>query len=164
MITRSTILKLHKHGLNVVILTKGGKRSMRDFDILGPGDAYATTLTLLDPRQSREWEPGAASPIERIAVLREAHDRGIETWVSFEPVIYPEVTKELLLLTKDFVGHYKVGTMNYHPQGKTVDWKKFGWDMKREMDELGVHYYFKKDLLREMGVKPGDFLQTWMCG
>ena len=162
-LTREAICILHAHGLNVVILTKGGKRSMRDFDLLGPGDAYATTLTLTDARSSLFWEPGAASPAGRIAALHEAHARGIETWVSFEPVIYPSETFRLLRATSDIVGHYKVGTMNYHPHGKTIDWHRFGWEMKEMMDRMGVHYYFKKDLLREMGVKPGEFPQTWIC-
>lgn len=162
-LTRKCIMALHENGLNVIILTKGGKRSMRDFDLLTPQDAYATTLTLLHNADSWKWEPNAATPTERVEALEEAHNRGIETWVSFEPVIYPDVTRALLLLTKDFVGHYKVGTMNYHPQGKHVDWRVFGWEMKREMDRLGVKYYFKKDLLNEMGVLPANFRQTWVC-
>lgn len=162
-ITRKTISILHSYGLNVVILTKGGARSMRDFDILTPNDAYATTLTLTTDEASLKWEPGAALPSERIEALQTAYHFGIETWVSFEPVIFPEETFKLLDLTKRFVRHYKVGTMNYHPQGKNTDWGKFGWEMKRRMDLLGVNYYFKMDLLREMGIVPSKFQQKWVC-
>ena len=162
-LTRKCIMALHKVGLNVIILTKGGYRSMRDFDLLTPQDAYATTLTCLGETASKKWEPNAAPPLERMTALKQAHNKGIETWVSFEPVIYPEVTKELLLLTKDYVGHYKVGTMNYHPQGKNVDWYNFGWQIKKMMDNCKVHYYFKKDLLREMRINPIEFKQTWVC-
>jgi len=35
--------------------------------------------------------------------------------------------------------------------------------MKRIMDRMGVKYYFKKDLLKEMGVSPDNFKQTWIC-
>lgn len=163
-LTRNAITLLHKYGLKVVILTKGGQRSMRDFDLLGPEDAYATTLTCDNEPDSLRWEPGAAPPVERIAALKEAHARGIETWVSFEPVIYPEQTANLLATTRSFVGHYKIGTMNYHPHGKTIDWNKFGWDMKTRLDRLGVRYYFKKDLLKEMRVDASMFTQTWTCG
>lgn len=163
-LTRSTIEILHMYGLGVIILTKGGKRSMRDFDMLKPGvDAYATTLTLTTEEKSNLWEPGAAPPAERIAALQEAHSRGIETWVSFEPVIYPQETFKLLELTHTFVDHYKVGTMNYHPQGKSTDWKAFGFAMKRVMDAMGVKYYFKNDLLREMGILPAEFKQKVVC-
>ncbi len=162
-LTRKCIKALHDAGLNVVILTKGGRRSQRDFDLLTPKDAYATTLTLVHSADSLRWEPNAATPDERVEALLTAHKLGIETWVSFEPVIYPSATMELLKITKDFVGHYKVGTMNYHPQGKNVDWRHFGWEIKRVMDRLSIKYYFKKDLLKEMGVFPANFQQTWVC-
>ena len=161
--TRHTIEILHKYGKGVIILTKGGKRSMRDFDLLTSKDAYATTLTLDNDVDSLKWEINAALPSERIEALREAHNRGIETWVSFEPVIYPEQTKHLLELTKEFVNHYKVGTMNYHPQGKLTNWRQFGNDMKYIMDAQGIKYYFKNDLLREMGILPANFKQMWVC-
>lgn len=162
-LTRKAIKILHNHALNVIILTKGGLRSARDFDLLTPQDAYAATLTCDNPIDSLRWEPFAARPIERINVLEEAHSRGIETWVSLEPVIYPEQTIALVQQTYKFVGHYKIGTMNYHPQGKNVNWRSFGWEIKRMMDELGIHYYFKKDLLKEMGVLSVNFKQTWVC-
>ncbi len=162
-LTRDCIIALHEAGLNVHILTKAGHRSMRDFDLLTKNDAYATSLTLTNELLSRRWEPHASSPQERIDALKEAHSKGIETWVSFEPMIYPEETFALFQMTKDFVGHYKVGTMNYHPQGKMTNWVNFGWKMKRMMDNSKVPYYFKKDLLREMGVIPSEFQNTWIC-
>jgi len=161
-LTRKCIVALHKAGLNVHILTKGGYRSMRDFDILTPQDAYATTLTCLKSEDSLKWEPNAALPNERIDALKEAHKRGIETWVSFEPVIYPSDTVALLNCTFPFVNHYKVGTMNYHPHGKSINWGEYGRSMKRIMDKIGVKYYFKKDLLKEMGLQPFQFRQTWV--
>jgi DNA repair photolyase len=162
-LTRKCIMALHECGLNVVILTKGGRRSMRDFDLLTSKDAYATTLTLTNDPDSLHWEPYAAIPSERIEALVEAHKRGIETWVSFEPVIYPEQTTKLLMLTREFIGHAKIGKLNYHPQGKTVNWRKFGWSIKGLMDGMGVKYYFKNDLIKEMGVLPSTFHQTFVC-
>lgn len=162
-LTHHAISILHEHGFYVHILTKGGKRSMRDFDLLSDKDAYATTLTCINPEDSLRWEPYAALPDERIDALKEAHRRGIETWVSFEPVIYPRDTVALLNRTFPFVGHYKVGTMNYHPHGKSINWREYGFSMKRIMDAMGIKYYFKKDLLREMGKSPENFKQTWVC-
>lgn len=157
LLTRKTITALHSAGLNIIILTKGGSRSMRDFDILTSKDAYATTLTCLHEPDSLHWEPHAALPKERINALKKAHELGIETWVSLEPVLYPQETKCLVEITKGFVGHYKVGVLNYHPHGKSVNWKQFGFEMKRIMDNEGIHYYFKKDLLKEMGILPHQF-------
>lgn len=162
-LTRKCIMALHECGLNVIILTKGGKRAMRDFDLLTPQDAFATTLTCLHEADSLYWESKSALPKDRIRSLMEAHKRGIETWVSLEPVIYPKDAKHLVELTHEFVGHYKVGTMNYHPHGKSIDWKAFGFEMKRFMDKEGIKYYFKKDLIREMGIPYNQFQQTWIC-
>jgi DNA repair photolyase len=160
-ITRSAIRTLHAAGLNVIILTKGGKRSMRDFALLGHKDAYATTLTCDNVADSLNWEPCAAVPDERIEALRTAHDLGIETWVSFEPVLYPEQVYNLLNRITGFVSHVKVGTLNYHPHGKTIDWKAFGFMMYSKLQNAGVKYYFKKDLLKNMGV--AEFKQNWEC-
>lgn len=162
-ITRKCIMALHEAGLNVHILTKAGIKATRDFDLLTTQDAFATTLTCMHEADSLYWESGAALPVSRIQSLMQAHQQGIETWVSFEPVIYPQDVIYLTEVTNSFVGHYKVGTMNYHPHGKTIDWHDFGWKIKEFMDKYNIKYYFKKDLLKEMKVKSEDFKQTWVC-
>lgn len=162
-LTRNAIKILHNYGLNVIILTKGGLRATRDFDLLTPQDAFAVTLTLLDDIESKKWEGGASLPSERIESLKRAKEKGIPTWVSLEPVIYPEKTIELVRQTYPLVGHYKVGTLNYHPHGQSIDWAGYGWKMKRLLDSLGGRYYFKKDLLKEMRLAPYQFKQTFTC-
>ena len=152
-LTRAAIDILHAHGLKVTILTKGGLRATRDFDLLGPGDQFAVTLTFTDNADSERWEPGAALPGERIKSLEMAHSRGIETWVSLEPVIHPAQTACLVEMTMGYVDEYRLGMLNYHEHAKSIDWKEFGWDMKRILDHLGVKYMIKKDLLYAMGIK-----------
>ncbi len=154
--TRQAIVILHAHGLKVIILTKGGKRATRDFDLLGPGDQFATTLTCVDDETSRWWEPGAALPEERMESLVEANSRGIQTWVSLEPVLYPNAVKQLIMLTRDFTGFYKVGKLNYHPWALKVDWAKFAREITEFMDTLGVRYFVKADLAKFLG-KPIGF-------
>jgi DNA repair photolyase len=152
-LTRQTIEILHAAGLNVTILTKGGNRALRDFDLLRPGDAFAVTLTCLDETETEYWEPGAAPTRERLHTLSVAHNMGIETWVSFEPVLYPEETMALIKATKDYVDHIKVGTLNYHEHADTIDWRSFGWSVKAMMDGLEISYYLKADLRYAMGIK-----------
>ncbi|MFC1981090.1 radical SAM protein [Chloroflexota bacterium] len=147
-LTRQAIEILHKNGFNVTILTKGGKRAERDFDLLTPEDNFAVTLTFLDEQKSLQWEPGAAIPEERIDSLRKAHRLGITTWVSLEPVIEPAETLEIIRQTHSFVDLFKVGKLNYHPRGKEVDWHKFLIDCIALLEECGSHYYIKKDLRR----------------
>ncbi len=93
--TRQAIRILHDHDFTVCLLTKGGTRALRDLNLFSDGDVFGGTLTFLDDKDSREWEPGAALPADRIASLRAYHDRGVPTWVSLEPVIRPEVTLEM---------------------------------------------------------------------
>lgn len=162
-LTRKAIMALHAAGLNVIILTKGGNRSLRDFDLLTPKDAYATTLTLVNEGLSAKYEPGAAPPRERIEALKLAHERGIETWVSCEPVINPTTTMALVMGSYPFVGHFKVGTLNYSSEAAFIDWGRFGWQIKRFMDRNHILYYFKRDLVEKMNVPFERFHQTWEC-
>ncbi len=65
-LTRQAIIATHNAGMPVCILTKGGKRSLKDIDLFTPEDAYAVTLTCYSDEQSLQWEPGAAVTSERI--------------------------------------------------------------------------------------------------
>lgn len=145
-LTRQAIEILHENNLSVTILTKGGKRAERDFDLLQPGDQFATTLTFLDKKRSLQWEPGAAIPEERIESLKRAHELGIKTWVSLEPVIDPDESIEIVRQTHSFVDLYKVGKINYHKIEESIDWSKFLKNVKVVLDDRGCKYYIKKDL------------------
>lgn len=155
-ITRRAIQILHARHFNVTILTKGGWRAERDFDLLRLGDEFATTLTFLDEAKSLQWEPGAASPKERILTLMRAKTLGIKTWVSLEPVIDPGATLQIIKRTHAFVDLYKVGTLNnaeklpprYMPQVAFIDWPKFAKNVVATLKEYGCEYYIKKDLRR----------------
>ena len=160
-LTRRAIEILHAANLGVAILTKGGFRATHDFDLLDGGDLFGTTLTFMDPKLSRTWEPGAALPIDRLLSLDDAHKRGIGTWVSCEPVIDYTETLALIEATAKFVDVFKVGTLNY--SGKLprdlvpppVDWKVFAQEVVGLLDRLGANYYIKKDLARYIGRPDG---------
>jgi DNA repair photolyase len=145
-LSRQAIQILHSCGLSIMILTKGGLRAQRDFDLLSDKDWFGITLTNLDNKLSLKWEPGASPPEERIHILHMAHEKGIKTWVSLEPVLYPDVTLEIIRQTHSFTDKFKVGTLNYHPHTKNIDWHKFAVDVKSLLSELGCDYYLKEDL------------------
>ncbi len=145
-LTRQAIEILHDNNFTVAILTKGGKRAERDFDLLSPKDSFAVTLTFLDEQNSIKWEPKAAIPEERIESLKKAHDLGIKTWVSLEPVINPDATMEVIRQTHTFVDLYKVGKINYHKIEESIDWSMFLRNVKTILEAYGSQYYIKKDL------------------
>lgn len=146
-LTHYSLKKLIENGNVVKVLTKGGTRAVRDFDIMAIGDCdFGSTLTFLDEARSIEWEPYAASPENRLSALRVAKERGIRTWVSLEPVIDPEAVYEIIQATHEFVDLYKVGKINYHPLSKTIDWHKFRVTVESLLTSLNKDSYIKDDL------------------
>lgn len=146
-LTRQTIQALQTHGLGVCTLTKGGSRALRDIDLFRPDrDAFASTLTSLDPDVSRRWEAEAALPADRLATLKTFHDAGIFTWVSLEPVLDTAAALEIIKATHEFVDLYKVGRINYHRLTKETDWADFARRVTDLLNRLGVRHYIKADL------------------
>lgn len=149
-LTRETIKILHKNNITVHILTKGGKKSERDFDLLLANrnqSWYGATLTFIDNKHSKLYEPNASLPKERFEVLRRAFVYGIKTWVSLEPVIDPEQTLEIIRQTHSFINKYKIGKWNYSKEADKIDWKAFINDAIELLERYNSKYYIKKDLL-----------------
>lgn len=152
-LARKAIEILHANSVAVRILTKGGQRSTRDFDLLWKDDgsddpridAYGATLTLLDDRE-HQFEPNAAPTYERIHALEEAHERGIYTWVSLEPVIDPKQTLQLITMTHEIVDEFKVGKWNHDSRANNIDWKTFVKQAVSLLEKYGNKYYIKRDL------------------
>jgi DNA repair photolyase len=146
-LARHAITALADNGNAIRILTKGGMRAARDFDVMASCDCeFGATLTFLDDARSAEWEPGAATPADRISALRGAKSHGIKTWVSLEPVIDPEEVYGIIRATHGFVDLYKVGKLNYHPLSKKIDWHDFRIRVESLLASLGKDFYIKDDL------------------
>jgi len=149
-VTREAIKILHAAGLSVQVLTKGGRRALRDLDLFGPGDAFATTLTWLNDGDSAMWEPGAELPQERIETIEQFHAAGIPTWVSLEPVLDPAIALLIIEETAKCVDLFKIGRWNYDARANAIDWGQFGRDAVNLCESLGNAYYIKNDLRVEM--------------
>ncbi len=146
-ITRKAIEILNKYNQNFQILTKNGNLAKRDFDLYKKKDTYAVTLTFDNKIDSRKYEPKADIPKNRIKSLEEAHKLGIETWVSLEPVILPSQSLNLIDLTYEFVGLYKVGKLNGYPKIESkINWREFGKRAINKLKGYNKEFYIKKDL------------------
>lgn len=147
--TREIIKAIKESGNHVQILTKNGIGAQRDFDLLDSNDwlgvTYAgyKTSPVLPPKE----EPNAGWPIDRFRALVLAKNKGINTWVSCEPVFDTEAIYRMVE-TGDYIDLFKIGKLNYHPS--TVDWAKFGWIAEECCKEHGRNYYIKDSLRREM--------------
>ena len=141
-VTREIISLLKNTGNNVQILTKGNGR--RDFDLLGPEDWFGITL---DGGKTGK-DTIANFPLLRAETLREAHNRGIKTWVSFEPVLNAETVLSNIKYVATFVDKVKIGKLNYHPSD--INWAEFGRNAEELCQKLGLNYYIKESLRAEM--------------
>ena len=131
--TREIIKLLKEYGNHVQILTKGDGR--RDFDLLDSGDWYGVTC------EGTEM----SYPIN----LCFARNRGIKTWISFEPVINANRVLELIGWAA-YVGidKVKIGKLNYHPSD--INWASFGRMAEAMCQNHGLDYYIKDSLRAEM--------------
>lgn len=148
-VTSKAIAILHKYKIKVVVLTKGGLRSEKDFGLFSENkqlSKYGATLTFFNSADSLRYEPRAALPEERISVLEKAHRLGIETWASLEPVIDPAQSLELIDRCKDFVDTFKIGKWNHDKESNKIDWKKFYYDSIALLEKNKSRYYIKNDL------------------
>jgi len=149
-LTRGVIRILIKYDLPFTILTKGGTRIMRDFDLLQWYDKFRFGTSLVwfcDDGNAGRWEPNAASVEDRIRAIQKAKEAGMATWVSLEPVIIPEHAIELIKRIHPYVDHWKVGKINHNKKiEQTVDWILFRDRVEDLLGYLGADFYIKKSL------------------
>lgn len=146
-ISRHILKTFREFDVPFQVLTKGGMRACADFDLYGPHDAFATTLTT-DGAEAWTWEPGAADPSDRIRAITTAHRKHIETWLSLEPVMDPACSLRLIESLRDIVDLYKIGKLNHDPRANGIDWRIFGIRAIDLCEKFGKPYYVKADLAK----------------
>ena len=149
--TRKVLEILNFYGHKVAILTKNPEKALKDLDLIksfGNRIKIGSTLVFDNDIDSFEWENGAPMPKSRINGLREFSENGVITWASFEPVVYPVQSLNLLKEVSSFINHVKIGKINnYKGIDKGIDWSKFIFDSVRICRDSNVNFYIKKDLL-----------------
>lgn len=146
-VTRDIIRLLKQAGCHVQILTKSGMSAASDFDLLDKNDWFGVTISG-NSDQIDENEPNAAPLSERTLSLFKAKNKGIKTWVSFEPVYDEDIVYSTI---KDYecIDMYRIGKLNYYPSN--IDWNKFAKTCKALCQRYGRSYYIKEELKKEMG-------------
>ena len=148
-ITRQILRIVRQYGLNSKILTKGTYSLIRrDFDLLKTARTeLGITVCFVDDSMRQEWEPNAAPVADRFRILKEAHEEGIYTWVSLEPVIVPEQALRVIEQAAPYVDFWKVGKLNHMKEiEQKVDWHQFHIDVVKLLNSLHAKYYIKEDL------------------
>ena len=149
-ITRKALEIFLENRIPVAILTKGGTRLLQDIDIIKKFEDHimvGATITTMDEELSKEWEPGAASPQDRVEMLEKVKDQGIKTWASFEPVIDTRHAIDAIEKTLHCVDVYKVGKMNnFRTAEKNPDWQAFLDSVVAKLRKAEKPLYIKHDL------------------
>ena len=149
MTIREALIMLNEYHAPVAVLSKGGLKLLRDKDVFasfGSRISVGTTLTFMDENKSREWEPYASSPEERLTLLKTLHDEGIPTFASFEPTIEPSESLKLIerTLKDDSVDHYKIGKLNHYKIGVSdKEWAQYLRDCIALLRPAGKKVYYK---------------------
>jgi len=155
-LTRSVlkILSASKH--NIMVLTKNPLIALRDVDILVKRNfMLGTTVISLFPNKYEKYAP---RPELRLDALKIAHELGVKTWLSIEPII-PHISFNLcetIFRTYKFIDYYVLGAINYAKQlNLKINIKGLGkWyrenipyiiEILREMHKP---YFIKKELAR----------------
>lgn len=148
LLTRKALEIIKKYGLKSQILTKGGKLVERDFGLFKACQTeLGVTLCFMNDALRQRWEPNAAPVSERLGLLKAAHEQGIYTWVSLEPVIDPDEALAVIRYAHPWVRRWKVGKLNHmRAVEQGVDWKKFRADVVALLQKTGANYYIKDDL------------------
>lgn len=148
--TRKVLSALLDNQIHVSVLTKNPEKAIKDIDIMSEFEFFkiGTTLTCYEDDHSLLWERGAPTGKNRIQGLREFAERGIKTWVSFEPVIYPEETLNMIEIVSKFADHVKIGKINNHPREKDVNWKEFVDKAVLICRDKKLKFYVKDDLAK----------------
>lgn len=149
-VTRGALKLLLYNHIPVAILTKGGERIERDIDLIssfGESIKVGASLTFSDAGMSFEWEPKAALPEDRLAMLRLFTAAGIRTWASFEPVVDPDQSLRMIRASLDVVGEYRLGKLNhYKGLDAGIDWAAYLSQAVALLREKGKSFYVKQDL------------------
>ncbi len=148
-VTREIIKLLKESQNHVQILTKNGEDALRDLDLLDDNDWFGVSYAGYTAigKEASEYEPFAAPPFERLAALWAAHEVGIKTWVSCEPVLNAQSVYNLIAFG-DYIDRFKIGKLNYHPSD--INWAEFGRKAEELCIQYGRDYYIKDSLRKEM--------------
>ena len=131
-------------------------------DFIGLFWAYKRDLAIGFTLTGHDYlEPNASPNAERIEAMRKLHEAGFKTFVSAEPIIDFENSKEMILKTAGYCDLYKIGLES----GKKYDKKQLQNFIKWVIGEfIGsdpatpylLRIYFKDSLLRQAGIQRED--------
>lgn len=152
--TIDMIKLLKRYGCHIMFCTKG-KIDEEVLGILDSKDSVGITITCGDEMASK-YESKSLRPSERIAQLKKFYDKGIETWISIEPVLEPNYIYSLLESENmNFITRVKLGKLNHMDladltgnANDVIDWTEYGTKAIEICKRRNIEYIVKYALTK----------------
>lgn len=153
-LTLAILRRLHKEGLNAVVISKGAyPPELTDTSQYGADNEYGATIVTLSEEFRRRFESGAAPIAARVNSLRALHDAGLKTWVSMEPYPTPNIIKQDIrdvMHAISFVDSVVFGRWNYSRRSSAFAGARIFYD------SMATHVVkFGKEFSVEVHIKEG---------
>lgn len=115
--------------------------------------AVGFTLTGCDDK-----EPGASTNQDRIAAMKNLHERGFRTFASIEPIVNVDASIRMIDETIGYCDLYKIGLMSGVKRDyyNDVELKALLWKLEYFHDHFGIEIYIKQSLRDRLGDDPID--------
>ncbi|MBU0959797.1 MAG: radical SAM protein [Nanoarchaeota archaeon] len=146
-LTRKALEIFLENQIPVAILTKGGMRAIQDLDVIkkfGEHIKIGASLIYDNDIDSKRVESGAALPNERLEMLKVFFKNHIKTWVSFEPIIQPKQTLNLLKQCLEYVDEFQFGKLA--DDKRSFDWNNFVNTIINILRNKNKEFYIKETL------------------
>jgi DNA repair photolyase len=146
-LTREALKLFLEYQIPVSILTKSGLKALRDLDIIqkfGSHIKIGASLTYDNDIDSSRVENGAALPQERLEMLKVFHESGVRTWTSFEPIISPTQTLNMINRAIEFTDEFQLGKLA--DDKRVIDWERFLEDAVNILRTNKKEFYIKETL------------------
>lgn len=147
---------MRSNRVSFITLTKSGSRALDLIHYYSERDTFAASLTFSSDEKSRQWEPNAALPSDRIEGLELAKQAGIKTWASIEPVIDANESLEIIERSAPWVDHFKIGAVSQRDLQARVNWDDFARQAISLVRKLGKTWLIKNELMKLGSVDPRD--------
>jgi len=145
------VLRRLVHTKHIIMILTKSDLARRDFDLMKHDNVWlGCTITALTKIND---EPYAPPNDKRIAMLRDAHDLGINTFMSIEPIL-PNITNpvEIIKHTHPFIDYYIIGRLDYetkygYPKIPKGYYQKYIDECLYTLLKLKKMFHFKKQLI-----------------
>lgn len=153
--TIEMIKLLKSYNCKIMFCTKSGLSNNDIYKAINLSDSVGITLTCGEA-MAKIYEPNAATPNERLELLKYAKECGCETWVSFEPVLEPNYILEVLNSNNmNFIDTVKLGKLNHMElsdltgnKNDIINWTDYVKEAINICEKKNINYIVKNALAK----------------